>query len=71
MCELVMTLDLTANENNTPIECQNKSKYKKVGVLLIRIVKSNVSSVGPSSVRNGLVIRIGGTLTFSYFDLYW
>ena len=52
MCELVMTLDLTANENNTPIECQNKSKYKKVGVLLIRIVKSNVSSVGPSSERN-------------------
>ena len=29
-----------------------KSKYKKVGVLPIRIVKSNVSSIGPSSERN-------------------
>ena len=29
-----------------------KSKYKKVGVLPIRIVKSNASSVGPSSERN-------------------
>ena len=28
-----------------------KSKYKKVGVLPIRIVKSNVSSVGPSLER--------------------
>ena len=28
-----------------------KWKYKKVGVLSIRIVKSNVSSVGPSSER--------------------
>ena len=27
------------------------SKYKKVGVLPIRIVKSNVSSIGPSSER--------------------
>ena len=27
-------------------------KYEKVGVLPIRIVKSNVSSVGPSSERN-------------------
>ena len=26
-----------------------KSKYKKVGVLPIRIVKSNVSSIGPST----------------------
>ena len=29
-----------------------KSKYKKVGVLPIRIVWSNVSSIGPSSERN-------------------
>ena len=29
-----------------------KSKYEKVGVLPIWIVKSNVSSVGPSSERN-------------------
>ena len=28
------------------------SKYEKVGVLPIRIVKSNVSSIGPSSERN-------------------
>ena len=27
-------------------------KYKKVGVLPIQIVKSNVSSIGPSSERN-------------------
>ena len=30
----------------------HKSKYKKVGVLLIWKAKSNVSSVGPSSERN-------------------
>ena len=29
-----------------------KSKYKKVGVLPIRIAKSNVSSVGPSSEKH-------------------
>ena len=29
-----------------------KSKYRKVGVLPIRIVESNVSSIGPSSERN-------------------
>ena len=29
-----------------------KSKYKKVGVLAIQIVKSNVSSVDPLSERN-------------------
>ena len=29
-----------------------RSKYKKVGVLPIRIVWSNVSSIGPSSERN-------------------
>ena len=55
-----------------------KSKYEKVGVLPIRIVKSNVSSVGPSSERNegptfetlDFIIRIGRTPTFSYFGLY-
>ena len=49
----------------------------------IRIVKSNVSSVGPSSERNSFcsdegpmletldfTIRISSTLTFLYFDLY-
>ena len=40
-----------------------KSKYKKVGVLPIRIVWSNVSSIDPSSERNS-------TKTFLYFDLY-
>ena len=43
----------------------HKSKYKKVGVLPIRIVKSNVSSVGPSL---DFTIRIGSTPTaFLYF----
>ena len=35
-----------------------KSKYKKVGVLPIRIVKSNVSSVGPSSERYIIIFRL-------------
>ena len=51
-----------------------KSKYKKVGVLPIRIVKSNVSSVGPSSERNNIFLSDEGptleTLDFLYFDLY-
>ena len=46
-----------------------KSRYKKVGVLPIRIAQSNVSSIGPSSERNQLAgmkptcftIRIGST----------
>ena len=46
-----------------------KSKYKKAGVLPIRIVWSNVSSIGPSS-ENWSFIRIGSTPTFLYFDLY-
>ena len=57
------------------------TKFRKVGVLLIRIVKSNVSSVGPSSERNrtdegptlqtsDFTIHIGSTQTFLYFDLY-
>ena len=55
-----------------------KSKYEKVGVLLIRIVKSNVSSVlflflsdeGPMLETLDYTIRIGSTPTFLYFDLY-
>ena len=63
-----------------------KSKYEKVGVLPIRIVKSNVSSVGPSSEKfvrvfslsdegptletSDFIIRIGSTPTFRYFNLY-
>ena len=38
-----------------------KSKYKKVGVLPIRIGKSNVID---------FTIRIGSISTFLYFDLY-
>ena len=34
-------------------------KYEKVGVLPIRIVKSNVSSVGPSSERNTFSLTKG------------
>ena len=33
-------------------QCLYISKYKKVGVLPMRIVWSNVSSIGPSSERN-------------------
>ena len=63
-----------------------KSKYKKVGVLPIRRVTSNVLSVGPSSEKNmrtvsgsdegptletlEFTIRIGSIPTFSHFDLY-
>ena len=54
-------------------------KLKKVGVLPIRIVKSNVSSVGQLHQRETgrrayaqnvrLYYHIGSTLTFLYFDL--
>ena len=58
-----------------------KLKYKKVGVLPIRIVKSNILSVGPSSERNikGVfslflsltsLFIIGSTPIFLYFNLY-
>ena len=40
-----------------------KSKYKKVGVLPIRIVKSNVSSIGPSSERKRKEIQERNTET--------
>ena len=39
-------------------------------ILPLPIVKSNVSSVGPSSEINRKNIRIGSTPTFLYFDLY-
>ena len=50
-----------------------QSKYiESVGVLPIWIIKSNISSVGPSSESNKLdfTIRIGSTPTFLYFNLY-
>ena len=34
------------------VEIEIREIYKKVGVLPIRIVKFNVSSIGPSSERN-------------------
>ena len=66
------------------VNSENKSKYRKVGVLPIWIVQSNVTSGDPSSERNSLSlsyegpmletfdvsIRIGSTPNFSYFDLY-
>ena len=59
-----------------------KSKYKKVGVLPIRVLKSiEVSSVGPSCFMFlsaegptletlDFTIRIDSTSTLLYFDLY-
>ena len=54
-----------------------KSKHKKVGVLPIRIVKSNVLSDGPDEGPTletldftNRIRRIGSTPTFLYFDLY-
>ena len=44
----------SAYSNNYYMICQHrhfKSKYKKVGVLPIRIVKSNVSSVGSVQIQ--------------------
>ena len=37
--------------------CLIKLKYEKVGVLRIRIVKSDILSVGPSSERNRKLIK--------------
>ena len=45
-----------------------KSKYKKVGVLPIRIVKSNVSSLGPPSRGEMFLFDEGPTL--KTLDLY-
>ena len=45
-----------------------KSKYKTVGVLSIRIVKSNVSSVGPSSEINvSKIIFVAFLLSLSLY----
>ena len=49
-----------------------KSKYKKVGVLPIWIVKSNrlfVSDEGTMLEMLDFTIRIGSTPTFLYFDI--
>ena len=43
-----------------------KSKYKKVGVLPIWLVKSNVLSVGPSSERNITVRTKAAKSSFFY-----
>ena len=42
-----------------------KLKYKKVGVLPIRIVWSNVSSIGPSSEMKTSIHRV-----MAYVDLF-
>ena len=41
------------HDHQTKHSIDYKSNYKKVGVLPIRIVQSNVSSVGPSSEKKG------------------
>ena len=41
-----------------------KSKYKKIGVLPMRIVWSNVSSIGPSSERNRVSLLYSVILSF-------
>ena len=64
--------------NFNHIKCFYKLKYKKVGVLPIWIVRSNVSSVGLSSEiekdkrskRLDFTIHIDNTPTSLYFDLY-
>ena len=56
----------------------NRNITEKAGVLLLRIVKSNVSSVGLWFLSDEgatletleFTIRIGNTPTFLYFDLY-
>ena len=66
-----------------PSYLKNKSKYKKVGVLPTWKVKSNVSSVDPSSERNmflshegptletlDFTMRISSTPTYLYLDLH-
>ena len=55
-----MKSDLNVNARmRTEIDLnESESKYKKVGVLPIRIVWSNVSSIGPSSERNRGFISI-------------
>ena len=59
---------------NEYIMYEYKSKYKKAGVLPIRIVWSNVSGFlsdeGPMLETLDHTIRIGSTPTFLYFDLY-
>ena len=47
---------------------QNTLNFEKVGVMPIRIVWSNVSSIGPSSERNRKYTFIS-TLNFSIFLL--
>ena len=46
---LCLTPDYFTLSNTRPFY---KSKYERVGVLPIQIVKSNILSIGPSSERN-------------------
>ena len=60
------------------IDLFHKWEFKKVCVPPIRIVKSNVMNVGPSSEEDkgptlktlDFTVRIGSTPTFLYFNLY-
>ena len=60
------------------IDLFHKWKFKKVSVPPIRIVKSNISSIGPSSEEDegrtlktlDFTVHIGSTPTFLYFDLF-
>ena len=49
------------------VEIQYESKYKKVGVLLIQIVKSNVSSIVLRQRETGIVIILCLTVTLDNF----
>ena len=86
-CIFIITFAVIFTHRCGIFKCHTyKSKYKKVGVLPIRRVTSNVLSVGPSSEKNmrtvsgsdegptletlEFTIRIGNIPTFSHFDLY-
>ena len=56
--------------NKTLILIINKSKYKKVGVLQIRIVQSNVSSIGPSSEKKKQQKKNSHCFLLFFFCLY-
>ena len=62
------------NDKDILLVFKCKSKYKKVGVPPIRIVKSNVSNVrfdeGSTLETLDFTIRIGSTPTFLYLYLY-
>ena len=83
MCQERQTKEWTRGRGvATPLRRQSRN-VKRVGVLPIRMIKSNVSSVswpfvrekrflsdeGPTLETLDFIIRIGSTPTFLYFDL--